>query len=142
MYKDLVADPGNGIQPTSSTWAKKHIFGWSDEEIRLDLQQQRMERAIGFELTNTQNVIKRSGVFDDVDGKYGVPESERQEGGEEPGGDGLGMGGEMSTPETPVTPETGAEGINESNNSKKRKILEPTKEKDLSFSTYSNFYNV
>jgi hypothetical protein len=50
LYKDLVADPGNGIQATSSTWAKKHIFGWSDEEIRLDLQQQRIERAVGEEL--------------------------------------------------------------------------------------------
>ena len=43
LYKDLVADPGNGIQATSSTWAKKHIFGWSDEEVKLDLQQQRIE---------------------------------------------------------------------------------------------------
>jgi hypothetical protein len=43
LYKDMVSDPGNGIQATSSTWAKKHLFNWSDEEIRTDLLQQRME---------------------------------------------------------------------------------------------------
>jgi hypothetical protein len=71
LYKDLVADPGNGIQPTSSTWAKKHIFGWSDEDIRLDLQQQRIERAVGEELKATPTVITKTGVFDNIDKLYG-----------------------------------------------------------------------
>ena len=71
LYKDLVSDPGNGIQPTSSTWAKKHIFGWSDEEIRLDLQQQRIERAVGEELKATPTVITKSGLFDNIDKLYG-----------------------------------------------------------------------
>jgi len=71
LYKDLVADPGNGIQATSSTWAKKHIFGWSDEEIRLDLQQQRIERAVGEELKATPTVISKTGVFDNIDKLYG-----------------------------------------------------------------------
>ena len=71
LYKDLVADPGNGIQPTSSTWAKKHIFGWSDEEIRLDLQQQRIERAVGEELKATPTVITKTGLFDNIDKLYG-----------------------------------------------------------------------
>ena len=73
LYKDLVADPGNGIQPTSSTWAKKHIFGWSDEEIRLDLQQQRIERAVGEELKATPTVITKTGLFDNIDKLYGNP---------------------------------------------------------------------
>jgi hypothetical protein len=72
LYKDLVADPGNGIQPTSSTWAKKHIFGWSDEEIRLDLQQQRIERAVGEELKSTPTVITKTGIFDNIDRLYGT----------------------------------------------------------------------
>jgi hypothetical protein len=67
----LVADPGNGIQATSSTWAKKHIFGWSDEEIRLDLQQQRIERAVGEELKATPTVISKTGLFDNIDKLYG-----------------------------------------------------------------------
>jgi hypothetical protein len=71
LYKDLVSDPGNGIQPTSSTWAKKHIFNWSDEEIRLDLQQQRIERAVGEELKATPTVITKSGIFDNIDKLYG-----------------------------------------------------------------------
>ena len=71
LYKDLVADPGNGIQPTSSTWAKKHIFNWSDEEIRLDLQQQRIERAVGEELKATPTVITKTGLFDNIDKLYG-----------------------------------------------------------------------
>jgi hypothetical protein len=71
LYKDLVADPGNGIQATSSTWAKKHIFGWSDEEVRLDLQQQRIERAVGEELKATPTVISKTGIFDNIDKLYG-----------------------------------------------------------------------
>jgi hypothetical protein len=71
LYKDLVADPGNGIQATSSTWAKKHIFNWSDEEIRLDLQQQRIERAVGEELKATPTVITKTGLFDNIDKLYG-----------------------------------------------------------------------
>ena len=71
LYKDLVSDPGNGIQATSSTWAKKHIFGWSDEEVRLDLQQQRVERAVGEELKATPTVITKTGLFDNIDKLYG-----------------------------------------------------------------------
>jgi hypothetical protein len=71
LYRDLVTDPGNGIQATSSTWAKKHIFGWSDEEVRLDLQQQRIERAVGEELKATATVITKSGIFDNIDKLYG-----------------------------------------------------------------------
>jgi hypothetical protein len=55
LYKDLVADPGNGIQATSSTWAKKHII----------------ERAVGEELKATPTVISKTGVFDNIDKLYG-----------------------------------------------------------------------
>jgi hypothetical protein len=76
LYKDMVSDPGNGIQPTSSTWAKKHLFAWSDEDIRTDLLQQRMEKAIGEELKNTATVISKTGVFDTVDKLYGTKPSD------------------------------------------------------------------
>ena len=79
LYKDATSDQSQiGILPVSHTWAKKNILGMSDSEVLLDLQQQRIERAMGFELTNTQNVIKRSGVFDEVDKKYGIPEEDRK----------------------------------------------------------------
>jgi len=71
LYKDAVSDPGNGIQPVSSTWAKKHILGMSDEEIKLDLQQQRIEKAVGEELKNTPAVIQKTGIFDNIDKLYG-----------------------------------------------------------------------
>jgi len=97
LYKDLVADPGNGIQPVSSTWAKKHIFGFSDEEIRLDLQQQRIERAVGEELKATPTVITKTGIFDNIDKLYGNASggtanagAATTPGGEELGGGGLG----------------------------------------------------
>jgi len=98
LYKDLVADPGNGIQPVSSTWAKKHIFGFSDEEIRLDLQQQRIERAVGEELKATPTVITKTGIFDNIDKLYGnasggtanAGAATTPGGGEELGGGGLG----------------------------------------------------
>jgi hypothetical protein len=71
LYKDLVADPGNGISATSSTWAKKHIFNFSDDEIRTDLLQQRFERALGEELKQTPTVITKTGIFDNIDKLYG-----------------------------------------------------------------------
>ena len=71
LYKDLVSDPGNGIQAVSSTWAKKHIFGFSDDEIRTDLLQQRFERAIGEELKATPTIITKTGLFDTIDKLYG-----------------------------------------------------------------------
>ena len=123
LYKDATSDQSQvGILPVSHTWAKKNILGMSDSEVLLDLQQQRIERAMGFELTNTQNVIKRSGVFDDIDSKYGVSEEERQEGGEAPeGGD---MGGGMGAP--PASPPDGGEQpLSEiKKQSKKRKIFD------------------
>ena len=109
LYKDATSDQSQvGILPVSHTWAKKNILGFSDSEVVLDLQQQRLERAIGFELTNTQNIIKRSGVFDEVDSKYGIPEEEREKleaagalGGESPEGGGMDMGG-GGVPEPPA----------------------------------------
>ena len=124
LYKDATSDQSQiGILPVSHTWAKKNILGMSDSEVIQDLQQQRLERAIGFELTNTQNIIKRSGVFDDVDSKYGVPESERVEGGSTPeGGE---MGGEMPPP----PPEPAGGGEPPLSESKKDKILNMLGEK-------------
>jgi hypothetical protein len=135
LYKDATSDQSQvGILPVSHTWAKKNILGLSDSEVILDLQQQRLERAIGFELTNTQNIIKRSGVFDEVDSKYGIPEEEREKleaagamGGEAPGGD---MGGGMPPMGGGGAPEPPAGGgeapLSESTlatKSKKSKIL-------------------
>jgi hypothetical protein len=70
LYKDLVSEIPNTLSPTSATWAKKHIFGFSDEDIKLDTQQQRLERAVAAELVNTATVITHTGMFDIVDRLY------------------------------------------------------------------------
>lgn len=70
LYKDAVM-PIEGIAPVSQSWAKKHILGFSDEEIKLDLQQQRVEKAVSAEIQNTPNVITKTGIFDTVDKLYG-----------------------------------------------------------------------
>ena len=71
LYRDAVTDPGNGILPVSSSWAKKHILGFSDEEIKLDLQQQRIEKAVAAELEKTPEVISKTGIFANLDKLYG-----------------------------------------------------------------------
>jgi hypothetical protein len=71
-YKDAVTPSQEGISPVSQTWAKKHILGFSDDEIKLDLQQQRIERAVGAELLNTATVITHTGIFDNIDKLYGT----------------------------------------------------------------------
>jgi hypothetical protein len=70
LYKDMVTEIAKSIQPTSATWAKKHIFGFSDDEIKLELQQIRMERAVSAELDNTATIITKTGIFDTVDKLY------------------------------------------------------------------------
>jgi hypothetical protein len=72
LYKDLVTEIPNTLSPTSATWAKKHIFGFSDEDIKLDTQQQRLERAVAAELANTPTVITHTGMFDIVDRLYKI----------------------------------------------------------------------
>jgi hypothetical protein len=116
LYKDAVSDPGNGIQPVSSTWAKKHILGFSDEEIKVDLQQQRIEKAVGEELKNTPAVIQKTGIFDNIDKLYGsvsgstaagaTPEGEVTE---PPLGGGFSAGAEELAPSPEAPPEGGGE---------------------------------
>ena len=123
LYKDAVSDPGNGIQAVSTTWAKKHILGFSDEEIKLDIQQQRIEKAVGAELQKTPEVIIHTGIFDNIDRLYGkkpgevaTPPAEGGDMGAPPSG-GMsslgGMGGgpeDMGGAEVPEAPEPPAGG--------------------------------
>jgi len=103
LYKELVMDPGNGIQATSSTWAKKHIFGWSDDEVKLDLQQQRIERTVGEELKATATVITKTGIFDNIDKLYGSTSGATPASGAEtsPGGEEIFGGGAAPLPPPP-----------------------------------------
>lgn len=71
LLKDAVSDTGNGFGAMSWTRAHREILGWSDDEIKQDLIEQRMEKAASAELANTANVIKHTGMFDTVDRIYG-----------------------------------------------------------------------
>lgn len=113
LYKDAVSDPGSGIQPVSATWAKKHIFGFSDEDIRVDLQQQRIERAVGEELKATPLIIKKTGLFDNLDKLYAdvtgvTTTTATQSTTETPPMPDLGGGMDITPSELPA-PETGTE---------------------------------
>ena len=95
LYRDAVTDPGTGILPVSSSWAKKHILGFSDEEIKLDLQQQRIEKAVAAELEKTAEVIINTGVFSTIDKLYGKKPGEE-------GGEASAEGGDMGGAPPPM----------------------------------------
>ena len=122
LYKDLVSEIPNTLAPTSATWAKKHIFGFSDEDIKLDTQQQRLERAVAAELANTATVITHTGMFDVVDRLYKSKSGSTENppaGGEAPSGGGGGgsfgggslpdFGGGGETSPEPALPPLGGE---------------------------------
>jgi len=73
LYTEATRNEGSGIAAVSHTWAKRNILGWSDKEIIDDFENQRMERAISQELQDTPVIIPKTGVFDDIDQKYGNP---------------------------------------------------------------------
>lgn len=96
--KDAVMDNGNGIPLMSMTRAWKEIFGWSEKEISDNLEELRLESALGAELKKTNQIIKRTGVFDKVDNIYGEAgaqygSSPEEGGAEDDGGFGGGGGG-------------------------------------------------
>jgi hypothetical protein len=93
LYKDAVAEIPNSVAAVSASWAKKHILGFSDEEIRLDLQQQRIERAVSAELGKTAEVITSTGLFDNIDNLYGKKPGDEPAAGGEAGGDAGGDAG-------------------------------------------------
>ena len=102
--KDAVSDPGGGMPLTSMMWAWKHIFKWSDKEIKQNLEELRLETALSAELQKTMQIIKKTGMFDTVDNIYGEPGAEYSDdagggdengdmGGGPSGGGGMPMGG-------------------------------------------------
>lgn len=103
LYKDAVTAI-EGIAPVSVSWGKKHILGMSDEEIKLDLQQQRIEKAVGAELTNTATIITHTGIFDNIDKLYGQVTGSTSPGGAPPPP----PGGDLGIP--PPPPPAGGEG--------------------------------
>jgi hypothetical protein len=129
LYRDAVSDAGNGYGAVSMTWAKKEILGMSEDEIKLDVQRQAVEKAGGEELKMLAETIKQTGLFREIYKAYKInPENMTTAGAggtTESGseldaaisGGGSGVGMDFTTPlETPEaggeesTMEPGAEG--------------------------------
>jgi len=84
----------SGIAAMSHTNAKRMLFNMSDREIVDDLKQQKMEKVVMQELQDSPIIIKKSGLFTDIDKRFGEPvegmpigaESGTTEGGGAPAG--------------------------------------------------------
>lgn len=87
--RDAISDPGNGIPVMSQSRALKQILKWSDKEIKANLEEIRLEKGLAAELEKTNDIIKRTGVFDTVDRMYGEPDAEYQENQQGNGMDGM-----------------------------------------------------
>jgi intein/homing endonuclease len=72
-YTELTRAEG-GIAAMSHTTAKRQIFNMSDREIVDDLKQQKMEKVVMQELQDSPVTIKKSGLFTDIDKRFGSPE--------------------------------------------------------------------
>ena len=141
LYKDMVGEVAKSIQPTSATWAKKHIFGFSDDEIKNELLQIRMERAVSAELDNTATIITKTGIFDTVDKLY-----KTVTGGTAPAGAIGGEGGAPPPPGgdfgggAPPAPEAGAPPpIPESARREKNKLILETTGDDFDEDDFLDF---
>jgi len=71
-YADLTRAEA-GIAAMSHTNAKRTVFNMSDREIVDDLKQQKMEKVVMQELQDAPVTIKKSGLFADIDKRYGEP---------------------------------------------------------------------
>ncbi|KYK32595.1 MAG: hypothetical protein AYK22_09175 [Thermoplasmatales archaeon SG8-52-3] len=146
LYKDAVSDAGNGFGAMSMTRAKKEILGMSEEDIRLDLEQQRLEKAAAAEMEQTAEVIKKTGIFDRVDKLYG--DFDTLVGGTEAGGEeGTDDTGEEGTDDTGGGfdfgggEEGGPEPTEESINKKENLLLEHNKKLyESKVKKYQNIY--
>ncbi|MBR6515287.1 MAG: portal protein [Bacilli bacterium] len=89
--RDAVSDPGNGVPIMSLARALREIMKWTDKEIKENLEEIRLERAIAAELEKTTQIIKKTGIFDSVDLIYGEPGAEYQDGDmDQEGNEGMG----------------------------------------------------
>lgn len=111
LYNEAVRDSGNGFGAMSMTKAKRDILGWSDDEIKQDLLEQRIEKAASAELEKTAKIIKHTGLFDKVDNIYGDPDADIEDETDE-GGDGAG-GGSAGGGFAGGSPDFGGEGEEE-----------------------------
>ena len=142
LYKDMVTEIPKSIQPVSATWAKKHIFGFSDDEIKNELLQIRMERAVSAELDNTATIVTRTGIFDTVDRLYKPVTGTTLSAGGAPGADA--GGGAPPPPDAggaPPPPDAGAP-LPESMRRDKNKLILESNEDDFNEDEFLDFKKI
>lgn len=94
VAQSVLADPGNGIPIWSLHRTLKEIMKMTDKEIADNLNEIRLEKALAAELTKTEQIIQRTGLFDPIDNIYGEIGAEYQAAqGAAGGGDAMGGGG-------------------------------------------------
>lgn len=97
LYKEAVSDAGNGFAAMSMTRAQKEFLGMSEDEIKLDIQRQVIEKAANEEFLMLGGVIKQTGIFRDIYKLYDINpdnmEANADQGGEEGGEAPMGGGG-------------------------------------------------
>ena len=71
-FKDAVADAGKGISALSVTMAMKKILGMTDDEIKLNLEQQFMESVAAEEMKTAATKVTSSTLFDGILKLYGI----------------------------------------------------------------------
>ena len=92
-----LADPGIGMPMVSLHWVQTNILKLSDNEIKDILGEIRLEKAMAAELQMTPAIIKKTGIFDNVDRIYGDYEAmnnpQQQQPQQDQGMGGMGGGG-------------------------------------------------
>ena len=116
LYRDAVAGQDGSFAAMSTTKAKKEILDMSDDEIKLDIQRQAVEKAAGEELKVLAETIKQTGIFKDIYDIYNIDPTNlmlpdggegTDDGGDFGGGGGGGMGGDLGM--EPLEPDTGGD---------------------------------
>jgi intein/homing endonuclease len=108
LYVKLTTSNETGLKPMSETNAKKLIFGLSADEILDDIKQQMIENVVGDEIKNAGLILKKSGIFNDLEEyiKRGIITSSldpAQVNGEQPAEPGAdAMGGPMDAGNNPA----------------------------------------
>lgn len=107
-YGDLTRGD-NGIAAMSHTQAKKLIFNMSDADIITDLKQQKMEKTVMQELADAPITIKKSGLFTDLDNRFGTPTTEGEPNPED--GNVKGEEGNIGNEESSIAPPDAGAGV-------------------------------
>lgn len=113
LYRDAVSDAGNGYSAMSMTYAKKEILNMSEDEIKLDVQRQAVEKAGAEEIKILSETIKQTGMFREIYKAYQINPNNMVSGNPDTNPDNQPepeMGGGVGTDFTTPLTEPGAEG--------------------------------